>query len=51
MKKKFPITRYEATGNVNEAIKQLEILLTVAAEAGELQAQAQACINFGVFLE
>eukprot|EP00747_Dinoflagellata_sp_TGD_P168980 gnl/TRDRNA2_/TRDRNA2_196716_c0_seq1.p1 gnl/TRDRNA2_/TRDRNA2_196716_c0~~gnl/TRDRNA2_/TRDRNA2_196716_c0_seq1.p1 ORF type:complete len:484 (-),score=119.59 gnl/TRDRNA2_/TRDRNA2_196716_c0_seq1:66-1448(-) len=39
---------YEAVGNVAEAIKQLENLLNVASEAGELKAQASACLNLGV---
>mmetsp|Transcript_12791 Transcript_12791/g.31098 ORF Transcript_12791/g.31098 Transcript_12791/m.31098 type:complete len:352 (-) Transcript_12791:800-1855(-) len=34
---------YEALGNAGEAILQLELLLTVAAEAGEVESQAQAC--------
>lgn len=39
---------YEAMGNAHEAIKQLENLLNVASEAGELQAQASACLNLGI---
>ena len=39
---------YEALGNRTEAIQQLEILLTVAAETGEVRAQAQACLNLGI---
>jgi len=39
---------YEAIGNTAEAIKQLENLLNVASEAGELQAQASACLNLGI---
>lgn len=39
---------YEAVGNAQEAIKQLENLLNVASEAGELQAQASACLNLGI---
>jgi tetratricopeptide (TPR) repeat protein len=39
---------YEAVGNTQEAIKQLENLLNVASEAGELQAQANACLNLGI---
>merc|ERR1711959_745867 len=39
---------YEAIGNTQEAIKQLENLLNVASEAGELQAQASACLNLGI---
>merc|ERR1711937_257808 len=38
----------EAMGNAHEAIKQLENLLNVASEAGELKAQASACLNLGV---
>ena len=37
---------YEATGSISEAISQFEILLSVAAQAGELDAQAQACRDF-----
>merc|ERR1711972_259082 len=37
-----------AVGNTQEAIKQLENLLNVASEAGELQAQASACLNLGI---
>merc|ERR1712217_691874 len=39
---------YEAIGNTAEAIKQLENLLNVASEAGELKAQASACLNLGI---
>merc|ERR1719213_891332 len=39
---------YEAVGNTQEAIKQLENLLNVASEAGELKAQASACLNLGI---
>lgn len=39
---------YEALGAVADAIQQLEILLTVAGECGEVRAQAQACLNLGV---
>merc|ERR1712000_431840 len=39
---------YEAMGNAHEAIKQLENLLNVANEAGELKAQASACLNLGI---
>ncbi|CAD7950726.1 unnamed protein product [Amoebophrya sp. A120] len=41
---------YEATGNIEEAVLQLELLLTVAAEAGELEAQAKACLSLGLLL-
>merc|ERR1711988_1302549 len=34
--------------NTAEAIKQLENLLNVASEAGELKAQASACLNLGI---
>jgi len=39
---------YEAVDNTQEAIKQLENLLNVASEAGELKAQASACLNLGM---
>jgi len=39
---------YEAMGLTQEAIKQLENLLNVANEAGELTAQANACLNLGI---
>merc|ERR1711920_810855 len=39
---------YEAIGNTAEAIKQLENLLNVASEGGELKAQASACLNLGI---
>jgi len=39
---------YEAIGQAQEAIKQLENLLNVASEAGELKAQASACLNLGI---
>merc|ERR1712151_1205766 len=39
---------YEAIGSTQEAIKQLENLLNVASEAGELKAQASACRNLGI---
>mmetsp|Transcript_48171 Transcript_48171/g.111601 ORF Transcript_48171/g.111601 Transcript_48171/m.111601 type:complete len:401 (-) Transcript_48171:140-1342(-) len=39
---------YEAIDQTQEAIKQLENLLTVASEAGELKAQASACLNLGI---
>lgn len=39
---------YEAVGSTQEAIKQLENLLNVASEAGELRAQAGACLNLGI---
>jgi len=39
---------YEAMGVAQEAIKQLENLLNVASEAGELKAQASACLNLGI---
>lgn len=39
---------YEAIRNTQEAIKQLENLLNVASEAGELKAQASACLNLGI---
>jgi len=39
---------YEAVGNAGEAIKQLENLLNVASEGGELKAQANACLNLGM---
>jgi len=39
---------YEVVGDVDSAIQQLELLLSVAAEAGELQVQAQACLNLGL---
>lgn len=39
---------YEAIGSTQEAIKQLENLLNVASEAGELKAQASACLNLGI---
>merc|ERR1711959_288124 len=42
---------YEAMGNAHEAIKQLENLLNVASDAGELQAQASACLNLGLLYE
>lgn len=42
-KEKIGENRYEALGNAGEAILQLELLLTVAAEAGEVESQAQAC--------
>ena len=35
----------------SEAIKQLENLLNVASEAGELQAQASACLNLGIVVK
>merc|ERR1711988_1294602 len=34
--------------NTAEAIKQLETLLTVASDAGEVRAQASACLNLGM---
>ncbi|CAD7936277.1 unnamed protein product [Amoebophrya sp. A25] len=39
---------YEALGHTKEAMNQLERLLVVAAEAGEVEAQAQACLNLGL---
>jgi tetratricopeptide (TPR) repeat protein len=39
---------FESVGNAAEAIKQLENLLNVASEAGELKAQASACLNLGI---
>jgi len=38
----------EAMGNSQEAIKQFENLLNVASEAGELEVQANACLNLGI---
>jgi len=37
---------YQGMGDTKLAIQELEILLTVAANAGELEAQAQACMMF-----
>lgn len=39
---------YEATGDASKAIQQLESLLSVASQAGELKAQAGACLNLGL---
>ena len=38
----------EALGNISEAMHHLETLLNVAVDAGELEAQAQACLNLGL---
>lgn len=39
---------YEATGSSQDAVTQLEQLLAVANDAGELEAQAGACLNLGL---
>jgi tetratricopeptide (TPR) repeat protein len=39
---------HEAIGNATEAIKQLETLKSVASDAGEVRAQASACLNLGM---